>query len=162
MTNEIAFEIGKGDFPRFYDSPTWRPNVEYFKYVKFFDWSHPMYGGKVALGVQEEIKWEWIFHGSLKESFFDLEHKRFYIKGVLASYAGKKNLDSLSFCFANSLPTRDRVAKWAEEILKDEFGGQKTWQIRKDEKHTVPIVASLVIEADEEVVDYLTSGNENN
>lgn len=156
MTNEIAFEIGKGDYNRFYDYPTWKPNVEYFKYAKFFNWGNPTQGG--APKLNGEIEWLWFFYGSLKEELFNLEQKKHYIKGVLASYAGKILGNSLSFNFANSSGTRDRIAKWADEILKEKFGGKKTWVMKKDEKPTCPMIVSLVIEADEEALSYLTDG----
>lgn len=156
MTNEIAFEIGKADFPRFYDMPIWSPNVEKFKYVHFFEWSSPRQGG----GRYEDGEYycNWSFYGSLKESSFDLEQKRHYIRGVLASYAGSYSDNILSFSFANSFGTRDRIAKWIDEILKDKFGGIKTWTIEKsDGMNTCPAIANLTIKCDG--IDSLLSQN---
>lgn len=156
MTNDIALEIGRGDFPSFYDSPTWKPNVEHFKYVIFFDWGAPNLGG--TQNSNKEIEWCWHFNGSLKESSFNLEQKRHYIRGVLSSYAGRVAEGCLSFSFANSFPTRDRIAKWADEILKDKFGGQKTWLIEKSERTTtMPAIANLEIKGDDEIITYLSS-----
>jgi hypothetical protein len=157
ITNEIAFEIGKGDFLSFYDSPTWRPNCEYFKYVRFFDWGNPNQYG--TPNSDKELEWNWHFIGSLKENLFNLEQKRHYIRGVFASYAGKIVENHLSFCFANSFPTRDRIAKWSDEVLKNKFGGERVWLIEKSQNMlTCPAIASLKIKGDDEIITYLTDG----
>lgn len=148
MTNNIAFELGRGDYPRFYDMPRWAPNVENFKYAYFFEWSSPVRaGGRHENG---EYYCNWYFYGSLKEEFFiNLEQKRHYIRGVINSYLGNYDKNSLSFCFANSFQTRDRVAKWADEILKDRFGEVRSWSITKSDcMETCPAIARLNIEGD--------------
>ena len=151
MTDEIAFQLGKGDYPSFYDSPEWRPNIEKFEYVHFFNWGNPIEGRQ-----ENEESWMWIFYGQLKEDCFtNLDFKKSYIRGILNSYAGKVLETSIVFNFANSSKTRDRVAKWADEILKDKFGGQKTWSIKKDETPTCPMIVRLFIEADEEMIKFL-------
>lgn len=153
MTNEIAFQLGKGDYPRFYDSPEWRPNIEEFEYVHFFNWESPIKGQQ-----ENEENYTWLFYGHLKEEVFtSLDFKKSYIRGVIGSYAGKILETSIVFGFANSSKTRDRVAKWADEILKDKFGGVKTWTIKKDETPSCPMIVRLFIEADEEAINYLAS-----
>lgn len=155
MTNEIAFEIGKGDFSSFYDTPVWSPNIEIFKYVKFFDWSWPQQGG----GRRDDGEYycRWSFSGTLREPEFNLEHKKYYIRGALASYAGRVTANTLSFCFANSFQKRDRIANWTDEILKKKFGGNKVWSIVRSDKVSIPGIASLIIALDKEAIDFLTN-----
>lgn len=146
MTNEIAFELGLGKFNVFYDCPVWKPNIQEFEYVNFFNWSSPTRSRQ-----ESESIFTWGFYGSLKEEKFCLlEHKRQYILGALNSYAGKTQKDQISFCFANSFSTRDRIAKWAGEILKEEFGGFKTWSITKeDEMFYCPAIAKVNIKCED-------------
>lgn len=155
ITNEIAFEIGRGDYPRFYDIPIWSPNIESFRYAKFFKWAYfSQYGGRNGDG---EYYSKWVFYGSLREELFvNDELKRSYIKGVLLGSGDKKLSKCIFKDFINSFETRDRVAKWVNEILKNKFGTNKRWNIvSEDYKDTIPGIAKLCISSDEEVIDFI-------
>lgn len=154
MTDEIAFKLGEFNFPRFYDMAMWQPNIEDFEYAYFFNWSAGM-GLFCFLGEGNPHS----FTGHLNESKFEtLNHKLKYIQGRLSSYSVTITDTSIHIGYANSHKSRDRVAKWLDEILKDKFGGQKTWLITTSDglKTTIPLTPSVQISSDKEVIDYIT------
>lgn len=152
ITNEIAYALGKMDFPRFYDYALWKPNIEEFEYVYFYNWFNPRQCSP------DGQNWVWFMEGELREEMFKtLEQKLSYIRGRLAAYSVTITDTSIYVGYANSYGSRDRVEKFLNEILKDKFGGNKTWTIKKGETPgTIPGTPFINLIADSEIIKYIT------
>ena len=148
LTNDIAYDHGAFNYKSFYDWAEWVPNREKFKYVHFFDWSLECMCGQ-----------SFIFNGKLKEECFKtIEHKLFYIKGRLSSYSVSIEDSTITIFYANSKESRDKFVKWVNELLLFNFGkNQKDrWTIKtEDSMLTIPCTPSLVLKADEEIINYI-------
>lgn len=156
MTNEIAFELGRFNFPCFYDIVIWSPNVKDFEYANFFRWKSGM-----GLYCKIEDDYKHTFCGYLdEEKFKTLEHKLKYIQGRLSSYSVKLQDNYIHIGYANSYESRNRVVKWAHEILKKKFGGLKTWEIKTGEHGlTTPGTPYLEIFGDSELIAFIKEGS---
>lgn len=174
MTDEIAFEIGRWNFPSFYSCIRWKINRESCKYYYFFDWS--LGWGLPCKDLEGTGKyitdWENIeLWGTLKtEKFKKISHKLSFVKGSLQSYAGHINKDRIVFAYANSYDLRDFIAKCLEDVIKDEFLLEKDqgkfgerafnrncpeYKIVKDEIiGTMPGTPKTELIADKKILDY--------
>jgi hypothetical protein len=150
MTEEIAYNIGAFKYPSFYDSASWALKAyTVFEYVNFFVWG---YGGYATAPFESQI-----LHGRLREEMFtDLSHKFNYIIGRLSSYSVGIEKNRISVVYANSIKSRDRFAKWLDEILTVKYG-KIGWVIKKIESGcTCPLAPGLTVEGDEDILRSLT------
>ena len=160
MTNDIAFKLGEFKLPSFYGSATWRPNIETFELYRFFKWGYPQ-----RVKHYDEEDWTQSFSGELDTSKFTSDELKLkYIQGRLSSYSVKITESSIEIGYANSYNLRDLVSVWADELLRNKFGGVKTWKIKKGEIFgTTPGTPWVRIEGDSELIKFLTgTDNENN
>jgi hypothetical protein len=154
MTDEIAFDIGKGIIDAFYDIPVWIPNVndeKCSKYIGFYKWEFwNGYGTQCS------------FAGSLKEDLFKtIEHKRQYIKGRLSSYSAATTETSIVVGYANSFKSRDRFGKFAQDIIFDKYDfihplTSSVKIIMSQGMASIPATPNISITADKEIIQYLT------
>lgn len=158
MTVEIAFDIGTGRLNSFYDCPSWAPALEDFPYAAFYRWGVPMRSSR----GEDKGSWQWFFMGSLRDECFDkLEYKHAYLRGRLTGYSVTIDSGRLRVGYANSWESCQRFAKWAQEVLGPRFGGTKLWTITTNQDivpSSIPMCNEVVIEADDEVIDYLKHG----
>lgn len=177
MTDEIAFRLGKFDFPHFYSDAIWKLNKEPFPLLYFFDWSMGM-GTPCKNEEGHPTDWEGFnLHGRLKtETIKEISHKLNYIRGRLDSYSVKITEESILICYANSYDFRDFLAECLEDVIKDKFvllpqvDGElgrsynrncPKYQIIKSETvGTIPGNPHIELKADKEIINYLIGKKE--
>lgn len=177
MTDEIAYKLGKFDFPSFYQIAMWKVNKEPFELAHFFDWRIP--GGMGGWACKQEgetyvTDWENVQAGGyLKlEEIKEISHKLAYIRGRLDSYSVKIEKDKISVHYANSHNFRDFLAQCFEDVIQDKFmllpkkdgaWGREfnqncpKYKVMKNERiGTIPCTPSVTLEADKEIINYIT------
>src|SRR3990167_6589713 len=109
MTDEIAYKLGKFDFPSFYSFVRWYPNKEPFPLAHFFTWGLGMGWPVDTSDNNHNTNWSSIsLSGKLKtELFTEISHKLNYIRGRLSSYSVKIEETKIYVCWANSYDIRD-------------------------------------------------------
>ncbi|MDP2692401.1 MAG: hypothetical protein Q8O88_02030 [bacterium] len=176
MTDEIAYKLGKFDFPNvFYSNVLWYVNKEPFELAAFFRWTVP--GGlgwpcKKTSG-NYETDWENIpANGTLDlNNIKDISHKLAYIRGRLSSYSVNITETSISVCYANSYEFRDYLAQFLQDVIRDKFVllperddelGRRynlkspMFAITKNENFgTIPGTPGITLIAPKEVIDYI-------
>ena len=176
MTDEIAFQLGKFDFPHFYQQAIWRLNKEPFPLFRFFDWRFPGgFGGTPCNYVDGECLPDWenmTIGGTLKtDEIKEIAHKLAYIRGRLQSYSVSIERNKISVHYANSHSFRDFMAQCLNDVIFDKFvllpsedGGMSRkfsdkrykYSIIKSETHgTIPCTPCVILEADEEIIKYI-------
>lgn len=165
MTDEIAYQLGKFDFPSFYSYVMWYMNKEPFPLLCFFDWG--LQGGTPCKQNGDKYDTDWSnFHlmGKLKpEKFETLSQKLAFIRGRLDSYSVTITPNQIEVCWANSYDLREIFAKFLNEILFNKFTLSESveekkycWNIRLlEDMGTFPGTPSLSISANREVINYI-------
>ncbi len=152
MTDEIAFELGRNQFPHmFYATPWWSPNLEPFRLVHFFNWSSPMCSGD----GQGDFRWS--LAGSLKTDLISTDdHRRAYMRGALAGY-GKRVSDTLVRFHGANCCAQFRIV---ERIFHDIryldgtlFGLLSGHDVSHHASYTIPICSTLTINSTKEHLD---------
>ncbi len=157
MTDEVAFELGKFDFPCFYEHALWRVNIDPFPLYHFFKWKMgwgiPVSGGEESKVLWDEIKLEGMLDLT---KFTDISHKLAYVRGRLNSYSVSSTETTLSVGWANSYRIRDFFVECLEDSLKVNFGLATKWTIEKGEgKCTIPGTPYAKLTADKHVIDFI-------
>lgn len=153
MTNDIAFKLGKFDFPAFY-SMVYSVDDDL---NDFFEWQeHPFSTGRV---------------GCLKKDIFtEISHKLNFVRGRLKGYSVRIEKNKVSISWTNSYDLRDLFATCAYDVLLDlclepprEDGGRQFKKnplqysvIKSEILGTIPGTPSVEIIGDEEAIKYLT------
>jgi hypothetical protein len=147
MTDEIAFKLGKFDFPAFYSMAYYQDELK-----DFFDWTP---------GWSDSVK----LVGSLKRECFTKDsHKLNFIRGRLQSYSVFISDEEIKICWANSYDLRDIFADFTEEIVRHKWGpmnfqkekfGLKFEIIRSETLGTVPGTPYVRVIADKEIINYI-------
>lgn len=155
MTDEIAFKLGKFDFPAFY-SMVYSVDDDL---IDFFEWQeHPFSTGKVGC-----IK---------KDIFTKISHKVNFVRGRLKGYSVKIEKNKINVHWANSYDLRDLFATCVYDVLFDlclgparEDGGRQfkenapRFLVTKSETiGTIPGTPSVEITGDEDAIKYLIGG----
>lgn len=168
MTEEIAFELGKFDFPSFYQIALWKINKEPFPLAHFFSWTVP--GGmgwpcKQLSDGSYETDWENLtVGGRLKtEHINSIPLKLAYVRGRLQSYSVTVTDKTIKVYYANSYEFRDFFAQCLRDILTDKYWAAPNnmmtapkWTICVGETlGTIPGTPWVKLEGDEEVVKYI-------
>ncbi len=169
LTEDLAYELGKLDpnvFHPFYDMPTWLPSRDpAFRYAAFFNWGTPHCTGQSkrdpVSGADfdpNDYEWGWMFYGGLREDLFNtVALKHAYVRGQIDAQGGV-GVTTISFNWANSLPTRDRVGRWLHDLIAASPSGVWCkWSLSKDEDYTIPICAHMTLTAEETVIRWLTT-----
>lgn len=170
MTDEVAFQLGKFDFPHFYHLAQWKLNKEPFPLFRFFDWHFPGgLGGTPCKkingpdGEEYVVDWESMtIGGMLKlDTIKDISHKLNYIRGRLTSYSVKVGKNKITICYANSHAFRDFTAKCLAEVILDKFNvifpdPSLHYKITCGETiGTIPATPYVELEASEEIIKYI-------
>ena len=168
MTNEIAYRLGKFDFPSFYGSVRLDIGQPVDLY-NFFEWT------KDSQGVS---------YGNLKTNTFNKEdsHKLNYVRGRLSSYSVSVTNTTIHIHYANSYDLRDFMARCINDVCINKFvldpptidpkSGCKrrvfknskdcpkfeVWN--KERVGTMPGTPYIEVIADKIVIDYITGRNE--
>lgn len=158
MTDKVAFDLGKFDFPHFYQDVIWRINKEPFPYIHFFNWGLPC-----GTPCKNDYSTDWenfSLKGGLKTNMFtDISHKLAYIRGRLTSYSVNITENSISVCWANSHNLRDFFAKCLTEIVLDKFTYIK-YELTKDNGLMMtPATPEINFISSKEVIDYIVKYN---
>ena len=178
MTDDIAYKLGKFDFPHFYQIAMWKVNKEPFELAYFFEWTLP--GGLSGwpckrVGEEYVTDWENIqAGGDLKLDLIkDISHKLAYIRGRLDSYSVRIEENEISVHYANSHNFRDFLAQCFHDVIMDKFillpktDGELGRVFNKDapefsiEKFevygTIPSSPSVKLKTTPEVIKYITN-----
>lgn len=165
MTDEVAYKLGKFDFPSFYNIVLWRVNKEPFELAPFFKWELPGMGvGCKFINGEWVTDWESIAaSGYLKlEEIKEISHKLAYIRGRLDNYSISISKNEISVHYANSYNFRDFLAQCFEDVIKYKFKKDYFNQpplhyyIKKGENiGTIPGTPSVTLLASEEIIKYI-------
>lgn len=173
MTDEIAYRLGKLDFPCFYDQVLWKMNKEPFELLYFFKWSLGSATPCRRAGEKWETDWNaFSLFGQVKfEEIKTISQKLAYIRGRLSSYSVAVTPTSIYVGYANSYKTRDFFASCLTDVIMDRFvleppknGGigrciimnHPKYSIQKSETiGTIPGTPSVELVADPEVISYI-------
>jgi hypothetical protein len=161
MTDEIAYQLGKLDFPHlFYDTVMWKLNKEEFPLAYFFNWYFP--GGLGGMAAKQEgdhyvTDWEnQSIGGSVKfDKIKEISHKLNYIRGRLSSYSVTITENTIHVNYANSRPSRDFFTKCLNDIIYDKFSFLSVHKISTGTEYYCPLVEWVKLEADKEAIDYI-------
>lgn len=173
MTDEIAYRLGKLDFPHFYDQVVWRVNQEPFELLRFFDWFLSSGTPCHQVGDEWETAWDsFCLRGCVKfEEIKTISQKLAYIRGRLSSYSVSISPTTITVGYANSYKTCDFFASCLTDVIMDRFvlGAAKDgepyrcfaanppkYSVRKSETlGTIPGTPSVQLAADPEVISYI-------
>ena len=173
MTDEIAYRLGKLDFPCFYDCVLWKINKEPFELIHFFDWSLGFGTPLHKVGDKLETDWNaFTLFGRVKfEKIETISQKLAYIRGRLSSYSVTIDATSIHVGYANSYDTRDFFAICLGDVIMDRFALEPVklgeigrsitlncpkYCIQKSEiVGTTPGTPSVELKGDPEVISYI-------
>lgn len=168
MTEEIAFKLGKLDFPCFYQLVQWKVNKEPFPLAYFFRWSVPggIGGWPLVYNEAKEHVTDWqnlTASGSLRTELIDSPAlKLAYIRGRLDSYSVSIFSGSIRVGYANSYNLRDFLAQCFQDVLAEKFWYGKNmiespkWTVSLGEDlGSIPGTPWVLLEGDLEVIEYI-------
>lgn len=156
MTDEVAFDLGKFNFPAFYSAVSLQSCPS--EYKNFFNWEKSIFSST--------DKW-----GYLKQDIFtQISHKLSFIRGRLKGYSVSISENKISIGWANSYDLRDLFANFAYDVLHDlclepaEADGGRRYKsnppnfsvVKSETLGTIPGTPSVEVTGDENVIKYLT------